>query len=220
MKSIRILQLYALVGVLHLVSDFGNIEVLRMFSKMALMPILAWYVYQKSGFRIKNILLALFFAWLGDTFLFFAKANESFFLLGLGSFLLMQLIYIASFWRNKGQWIWSTQNVWLGISCLIYLAGMLSLLLPQLPSALLIPVTIYAIVITSMGINSVAQQQRLGDQWRYLCLGAVLFIISDTCIALSKFLPNLNQAPLLDMVVMPTYILAQGLIVWAMCSKS
>jgi uncharacterized membrane protein YhhN len=219
MKPYRFLQLYAMVGALHLASDFLDLETSRMITKMALMPILAIYAYQKIGFGIKNLLLALFFAWLGDTFLFFAKANELFFLSGLGSFLVMQLLYTASFWRNNGQWIWNTRNKIIVLFCISYLIGMLWILLPELPSGLQIQVAIYAIVIAGMCANTAAQQQRMGDNWRFLGLGALLFMVSDTCIAMSKFLPNLSITALLDTAVMPTYIVAQGLIVWMMCSS-
>ncbi len=183
------------------------------------MPVLAYYLYQKTKFRFPILIVALVFACLGDTFLLFVPQGEQFFLLGLASFFVMQLLYGIAFWRYGGVLQLNTQSIIIGLVSLFFLFGLLSVLIPNLPAPLLVPVICYASVIALMCMSTSVQQTHLASNWKYLWIGAAFFMFSDACIALTKFLPNLEHKNLLDGAVMPTYILAQALIVWSFSEK-
>ena len=71
------------------------------FSKPLLMTVLAiWFYFcTKNNFTVfsKFILAGIIFSIGGDTFLMFVDKNPVFFLVGLGNFLITQLLYIFAF---------------------------------------------------------------------------------------------------------------------------
>ena len=209
-------RLYIILAISHLVISYcTDFEMAHMVTKMLLMPVLAYYLYQKTDFRFPILIVALGFACLGDTFLLFVQKGEQFFLLGLASFFVMQLLYAIAFWRYGGVLQFNAQSIIIGVISLFFLFDLLSVLIPNLPAPLLIPVICYASMIALMCVSTSAQQTHLAQNWNYLWIGAAFFMFSDACIALTKFLPNLEQKNSIDIFVMPTYILAQALIVWS-----
>jgi uncharacterized membrane protein YhhN len=83
-------------------------------------------------------------------------------------------------------------------------------LLPNMDAAMQLPVAVYALAITAM-VGSVTNLQGLIDAsiFRPLLAGVLLFLLSDTLIAVNKFLTPL---PLAGLAIMATYLLAQYLI--------
>ena len=75
-----------------------------------------------------------------------------------------------------------------------------------------IPVTVYTSVIMIMGISALF---RKADGANLVLIGAILFICSDSLLALNKFYHGFEAA---DFWVMLTYILAQYFIVSGMIS--
>jgi uncharacterized membrane protein YhhN len=76
---------------------------------------------------------------------------------------------------------------------------------------MLVPVSLYTIVIITMAIAAVMRKGRTIDKsFIMVYSGALLFIMSDAMIAINKFLNPLVQARLL---IMATYIAAQLLII-------
>ena len=87
--------LYLIVGVINVYAQFVDDAMINQFTKPVLMPILIYLVFVKAdGFvNLARLLLslALIFAWVGDMLLL-VTGDELFFLGGLGSFLVMQLL--------------------------------------------------------------------------------------------------------------------------------
>ena len=169
-------------------------------TKPLLMPILMFMAFQ-MGLKARNLYLALFFSLLGDIFLMFG--GEIYFMMGLGSFLIAHLFYIWLFKRDF-------QFNWLrALPFLIITSSYFLFIKSGIEQNLLLPVAIYCLVITFMGIFAASRKT---NQYSYfiVLLGSILFIISDSLIAFNKFYTPL---PLSSLWVMSTYGLAQFLIV-------
>jgi len=163
------------------------------------------------GFRVDGLLgTALALSSLGDFLLGVRRIGsldgESLFLLGLGSFLIAHLVYIALF-RKYLTLVWwkpGPARMWGVLAILVALASMLGILRHSLGS-LLIPVVVYSLVLSGMGISAM-----LADLGTPLAaFGALLFIASDAMIAITKFrgpFPGSGQ------LIWITYYAAQFLI--------
>jgi len=169
---------------------------------LLLISLMAYYVLSNSHVD-KLFVLALFFAFLGDTFLL----SNDYFLFGLGSFLVMQLLYAYCFFKQGGQ---LTVYKTLGCAAIAFSTGaILYLLIPDLSEELKIPVVVYSISIGLMAIAAIARKHTGSDYW-FIFFGVISFLISDSVLGLNKFGSGFELAGLL---VMFTYILAQYLIV-------
>ena len=190
------------------ISQFTEIHA---FTKPMLMPALALFFYFKTKenyhIRKKNwIFLALFFAWFGDIFLMMAGNAPNYFILGLASFLVMQLLYIYIFkvFTFKGlieKWPFAGAIFFVAFFLLFYL-------MPHLGS-FKIPVIFYFLAILGMVFSALGlwNRQFFG---KIVFLGAVLFLISDSLIAINKFHTTI---PFSGFWIMATYILAQWFII-------
>lgn len=157
----------------------------------------------------KWLLAALFFSLVGDSLLLFQERKSIFFLLGLSSFLLAHVCYIIFFGK-----IWKKEAVqvrWLiPLAAVVYYAGLVYVLFPHLQD-MTAPVMVYGVVISAMLVLAAHMQfirNRKAGSW--LMTGAVLFVISDSVLALNKFYKPFSGA---DIVIMVTYGLAQLFIV-------
>jgi uncharacterized membrane protein YhhN len=163
------------------------------------------------GFRVDGLLGgALALSSLGDFFLGVRRLGsldgESLFLLGLGSFLIAHLVYIALFRKHQALVWWKPGRVrvWGVLAILIALGSVLGMLQPSLGS-MLIPVAVYSLVLCCMGISAM-----LADLGSPLAgLGALLFIASDAMIAIDKFR---GPFPGDEQLIWITYYSAQFLI--------
>jgi uncharacterized membrane protein YhhN len=202
MKLKRILIVYGIISCVELLAVHS---VIRFATKPLLMILLGIYVYSydlKPASR-NGLLFTLLFAWLGDVFLLIPGDAALYFQLGLGSFLIMQIAYIRQF-VNMGALRWS----YFLIPVLVYVIGFLSFLYPNLPAALVPPVVVYALALGSM-LYFAFQISRID-----LRLGAFLFVVSDSLLAFGKFY---FEYPWNSFAVMSTYILAQLLLIRALC---
>lgn len=188
------LRLFYVDAVLELLAPWVFPDA-RYVTKPLLMLLLAGFV----GLESKSLLVVLFFAWLGDVFLLIPGDNPLFFQLGLGSFLFMQFAYIRLFHlRSRGFWHWALLPI------AIYVVSLLSFLWPHLAEGLRIPVLVYAVALGAMLYFGI----KLSDQ--VIFWGALLFVISDSLLALGKFY---YAIPGNSFWVMSTYILAQLLLI-------
>lgn len=202
-------MIFLLIALLHLFAIGLGYESLRTYTKPLLLPILAITVYSKTApGRDRNIFIcALLFSFLGDVLLMFEHVHPLFFIFGLVSFLLAHILYIVFFLgigkqHNKK---FAVQPVIL----LLVLAYGLSLLLFLWPSLgdLKIPVAVYAFVICSMLLGSIAVQKMLDKTTgMYFLAGALLFVSSDSILAINKFYQAFSIGPVL---IMLTYCAAQ-----------
>lgn len=155
------------------------------------------------------IIAALVFSIAGDTLLMFVNQNERFFLLGLSAFLLAHIFYIICFHKIKtkeqvaGKWQWS-------IIVLIYYFFIISFLMPHL-GGMKIPVLVYGLVISFMLFTAMLLYDLNDNKTaRYLLTGALLFVISDSVLAINKFYRPLAFS---GWMIMTTYVLAQWMLV-------
>ncbi len=162
-------------------------------------PILSLAVFAFSSIPgAKGILIGvgLLFSGFGDILLH--VDGVAYFVHGLGSFLIAHLFYIGAFLRQPA-FIRSRLPVLMAI--VVYGVIMGVLLFPHLGD-MLIPVAAYLLIILVMGISAA-----LGTANQTLVIvGAVLFILSDSLIAVNRFL---TPVPLSDFLIMITYYLAQ-----------
>lgn len=156
---------------------------------------------------------ALFFSFWGDVLLLF---KEQFFVFGLASFLLAHILYIKITLSLVK--ITSHKKI-LSVSLpfVIFLISFLSLLNDNL-GEMQIPVITYGIIISLFGtvaLLNYVQEKSTANLW--LFLGAIIFIISDSLIAINKFYaPN----EMYQLLIMLTYIIAQYLICKAIIAKT
>ena len=201
-------------AMLELATTVWSLPVLHLITKPLLMVLLAGYflsiVNTQKGNLKYVLLLALFFSWLGDCFLIY-KEDTLFFMLGLGSFLLAHIAYIVSFIKFK-KVITYPAITSLVVVFIIYTLVLMYVLWSGL-GQMKIPVVIYAIVLTLMGITGVVHNIRVNI---LPVIGVVLFIISDSLIAYTKFVGPLYVSGLL---IMATYIMAQFLIIQGLSKR-
>ncbi len=153
--------------------------------------------------------MALLFSWLGDVLLMFQQKDPLFFLLGLSSFLIAHIFYIIFFYR-VGIEEKVRVNPWLLLIVAIYYIALITLLSPHL-GEMKVPVFIYGIVISFMfmlAMHMLSIKNKRVGQW--MMAGALLFVISDSTLAINKFYRGFEIA---GVVVMLTYGLAQLFII-------
>jgi uncharacterized membrane protein YhhN len=212
MKHTLFFKIYFFISLIYLLALLFGYEYLDLYLKPALIPLLGFAVYAYKRFPSRNSLLtALAFSWVGDIVLLFADIAEIYFILALASFLISHLIYCTLF--NKQKAVEIRNNIVFRIGCLIillYVVGMISFLLPTL-GTLKVPVIIYAFVISTMllfAFNGFLSWSKPGN--KYVFYGAVIFIISDSILAINKFYTPIQKG---SFFIMVTYLVAQYLIV-------
>lgn len=139
----------------------------------------------------------------GDVFLMLPRDR---FVMGLASFLVAHLAYSAAFWPPGGG-----LAVVLGLVLLLAIGGVvLAVLWPGLPPRLRLPVTAYVGVIIVMVWLAGARWASEGTEAALAAaVGAVLFMGSDTLLALDRFRRRIPHARLW---VLATYYAGQYLI--------
>jgi uncharacterized membrane protein YhhN len=140
--------------------------------------------------------MALLFSATGDILL--ASTIENSFIFGLLSFAVAHLCYAVGFWP----WCrWSNKALLKALPLVGILLVVLLLVLPH-TAELRLPVLVYMGIISLMAVLAIFSQV----QTPYLFIGAFLFVISDSLIAVNKFVIPL---PAQHLLVMLTYYLAQ-----------
>lgn len=200
------------ISAAHLLAQLFDNQNFALITKVLLMPSLAFWYYQTTSpkERLNSVLLALLFSWLGDCLLILSKEQAQFFLLGLASFLLAHCHYIYTFIKNGKRFQLNLFSIMIISLTVSYLVSLLSILLPALPSAMKMPVIAYGTILCSTLCASLFLKERLSYHWLFLFLGIVLFITSDSLIALNRFRTDLVQSlPNVSFLIMITYIFAQ-----------
>jgi uncharacterized membrane protein YhhN len=216
MKRNSFLILFTLAGLATILSNLNGMGNVQYWSKPLLMTFLAGYYIAKttSEERSLSVLVALAFSFLGDSFLMFEQVDQLYFMLGLGSFLLAHLTYIIAYKHHvhasDGDELTGLRRVRLAFPIILAGSGLLIVLFPHLGD-LKLPVVIYAVILMLMVLNALFRYNRTSSEsfWFVFC-GAVLFMVSDSLLALNKFLRPL---PFAGIGIITTYIAAQFLIV-------
>ena len=205
------LKIFAGISVFYLILLFIGQDEIAWYLKPILLPFLILETYSSENFKTKNLLLsALFFSWIGDIILMFVDKGELYFIFGLVSFLIAHIIFILLFTKQEKENATTNKLFWVGLIIVgIYLFGMLSLLYPSLGD-LKIPVTVYAITISTMLLMAIKGYFNWSKPSNLtVLLGALIFVSSDSILAINKFHSELPKSGFLIMI---TYIVAQFLI--------
>lgn len=189
------------ISAIHLVGQLMGSGFVQTATKPLLMPaLLGWAVTAMPPGRFRVLLLiALVWSWLGDLGLM--PDGETWFLLGLGAFLVAQLTYATAFWPFRTQSLLARPVTALPYG--VVLVGLLVVLWGDLGD-LRIPVIVYATVIVSMAVLATGLN-------RATAIGAGLFVVSDALIALHSLTGTL-RLPAHGFWVMLTYLAAQALL--------
>ncbi|MVM28615.1 lysoplasmalogenase [Spirosoma sp. HMF4905] len=219
-KPTRLFTLtFVAISLLEMIGDTQSIQWIHYGCKPLIMLLLLGYSWQQNrttGFSatVRWLMIGMVFALLGDIFLMIREVDL--FAPGLGAFLLMQLCYCRSFWLSihvSGQSIYPRSFLLTAIPFILYDSIFLFLLKPkffQNPALtpLWWPVVGYIFCLSTMGI--LAFQRRGLARYSWVAIGAILFILSDSAIAIDKFLQPIMGA---TWFIMSTYAVAQYMIV-------
>jgi len=207
--------LYVLLGITHVTTEYFNLALPALCSKVLLLPVLM--AAFRLSFRaplspiIKGILLAQLFSWFGDLLLI-RSIDKMYFILGLLAFLVSHLAYILSFRKeisNKPRVAVMINDPWMVLPFIVFGLGMLWWMWDGLGSMRL-PVAAYTTVITSMLAMSFNRLKLVsGTSFWLVFIGAALFVASDSMIAINRFIEAFNGS---REAIMSTYIAAQFLI--------
>ncbi len=195
---------YTVVGLLHLVAIAVGADAVVTVTKPLLMPALlvALLLALPAPARRSEVALwtglGILFGWLGDVFLMDAGLG---FVIGLGFFLLGHAAYIVLFARRL---LLRRPRRW----SIVYAAWFVALLVVLAPhaGALLVPLALYGLTLAVLGATASGCSP-------WIATGAACFVVSDSILGLDRFLPGF-ALPGVDLVIMTTYLVAQGLICW------
>ncbi len=207
--------LYFTIGILNLLAGQCHIDWLNYLTKPLLMISLGFIYYRnlesKLNFSDKLILGALSFSCLGDILLMFQGYHAQFFLFGLLSFLVTQIAY---------SWIFSFEykrNFYYRLPFIAYSYDVFLIIKSSLSDFMIVPVFAYIIAITTMGMRAAERITYPPSSYTFVLLGAILFILSDSIIAINKFSYSIPSA---DFLIMSTYIIGQYLVVEGLLKRN
>jgi uncharacterized membrane protein YhhN len=173
--------------------------------------VLACGPWRKASLKVLT-LLALSFSMAGDVLLM-NDENESFFLFGLGAFLLAHIFYMSTFIltpRLPLEIPFLKRNPW----SVFLTAGYIGLLFRELKDDaghMAGPVLFYAITIGLMLLMALNREKHVSPKsFQLVLIGALLFVISDSLLAWNRFLHPIPNSPIW---ILGTYAWAQFLIV-------
>ena len=154
------------------------------------------------------VILALLFSWAGDVFLI----SGDWFVAGLASFLLAHVFYIIAYQKTgaAGSGL-RTQDITVFAT---YGAALIWVVYAGLGD-LKAPVLLYALVLLAMGVWALKRRNGTNEtSFRLVTAGAVLFVLSDSLIAVNKFAFAIPAERILVMSIYMTaqYLIVQGLI--------
>lgn len=204
-----------IVAVLHLftASRPGEFPELALYSKAALMPILLFSCFALKSKNVRAVgiplIIALIFSWIGDIVL----TNEEWFLYGLGAFFLAHVAYIISFVKSNfsNHEVALIHKVPIFMFAFVFFGALMFLYLKPNLDDMILPVMAYVAIIIGMNIAALNRYKKVNNKSFWLIMiGAMLFLFSDSLIAINKFDHTIEYA---RVYIMFTYILAQYLIV-------
>ena len=212
--SLLLHLIFAVIVLLELSGRFlDNIHLEYMVKPLIMIWIAIYFmIFKKKKTFVVPVLLAFFFSWLGDIFLMFSGKNELFFFAGVGGFFCAQITYIYTFSRyseSKGKG-YLQKNPLLIIPFLAFVVGILVLLFPGLEGMMKPIIVLYALSLMGMSMMALNRLGKVGrSSYLLVFIGSLLFLLSDSMIALNKFYSEFWMA---GFWIMITYISAQYLI--------
>lgn len=207
MKHYKLHIVFFGIALLHLFAIYFNLPNLRYISKPLICLFLIYILFKETGFKRnieKNIATGLFFGCLGDIFLMMQDQ----FIFGLTSFLIGHVLYVIAFIKqtNPKQLVKHKGYILIAGILFTYSYYLYSVLKPSL-GPLKIPVILYIIVIGLMAFFAYTRKQQVGFlSFLTIFIAAIFFIISDSILAVDKFVVYISNSGL---IIMGSYILAQ-----------
>ncbi len=209
-----LLLIYFVALAIEIFASFTENLQMQSFSKPSLMLVLLFYYAintRKFASAKYLIISALVFSWLGDVLLLLDKEFKTFFIYGLSAFLVAHIFYIFYFWKiRKLNNIANLPNALIFAGIAAYTVALFVFVAPGAQN-LLVPVAVYALVISIMSAASWTAFDLPKQTFGKICVaGTFLFLVSDSILAINRFVASFTFAPVL---IMLTYALAQLLIV-------
>lgn len=216
--------LYFITAIIEVFAEVTDNNVIRFVSKPLLMIVLIGFYTQAVGDKWKKVhklmRVAFFFSWVGDVALMFVFKNENFFLVGLVGFLITHVLYAIAFAdvTDKSAPALLPKKFWVFVPLAIYMVALLSLLVPgitgnPLTQPFLVPVLVYSTAIATMTVFAINRFGRVNEKSFALVFGgALLFMFSDSIIAINKFLHPFGMAGIFIMIlyISGQYLIAKG----------
>jgi uncharacterized membrane protein YhhN len=152
------------------------------------------------------ITIGLLFSLAGDVALLWPSR---YFLYGLLAFLLTHIAYLVAFTRDAK--FPARPLLWIPY---LAIAGALStVLFPNVPNHLRVPVALYSLLLASMAAQAMGRSLILKTRpARLAAIGAIFFMLSDLLLAFDRFHTSIPLAPALILI---PYYLAQWLIAYS-----
>lgn len=212
------LAIYGLATTGTIIGEMSGAHVVvYLFKPLMLLVLSSWFYFntRRIGDRFTLLVQAgLFFGLIGDIALMFQHLDEFNFLIGLGAFLVAQLCYTIAFIQNivdvgpsRAPWT----PLFIAFVLIVYGYFFAERLVPAVDESVRIPVGIYAITITLMGLGAAFRWGRTYVRsFVMVFVGALFFIASDSLLAINRFIEPFQAA---GWSVMLTYAIAQLLIV-------
>ncbi len=211
-----VLWLFLLTSVVELASRIYALTALHLVSKpLLLIWLMVYYVYSVKREEFSKVIsLALIFSWLGDVLLMFQDEGELYFIFGLLAFLLAHLFYLFAYrqhrYEDETKALIGVQRFRFSFPIILAGTGLIAVLYNHLGN-LQIPVLVYAVVLVAMVLNALFRFGRTStSSFAMVFSGAILFMVSDSLIAITKFLEPIAYS---GFWIMLTYTTAQFLIV-------
>lgn len=201
----------AMLDIWAVITKNESVEVIVKPLLMMLLVVVYLVSVKKPNFWF---VLGLFFSFLGDSFLLFSGAN--YFMFGLAAFLLAHVVYI----KITVGYLQSELTVKMISSAVPFVLFFVLLLVVVYDNLgeMLLPVVVYGITISTFGsVALLNYRSERSTENTWLLIGALIFIVSDSLIALNKFY---EPSEFYSISIMITYILAQFLICKSMVLKA
>ncbi|MDB4583084.1 lysoplasmalogenase [Draconibacterium sp.] len=217
MKKFLIHFLFFVIVVGDLTGEFLQIPWIDyVFKPFIMIWIGGYFLYQAKNIDktvVQFAALAFLFSWSGDMFMMFAAKEFLYFVLGIASFLTAQILYTFLFLRTidlsgkkpflKKKPFWTIPYIAFGLIMYIILFNRLG---PVLRVAIFIYI-VAILTMSSMALNRYGNTHPIS--FNLIFAGSLLFVLSDSMIAINRFLIPI---PYEGLFIMTTYIGAQYLI--------
>ena len=201
-KGINLLSLVLACIAIYL--DFNGYGLYLIFKPLTTIFIvsLVFFTPKLEHTKFKLLMMIAFgFCLFGDILLL----NPSYFVFGLVAFLLAHILFIVAFIEHKG-----FRCHWTSFVLLFVIGGAIFFWLKPDLGDFMIPVLVYVLVITSMAWQGIGLYLReKGKAYLWIALAVLLFMLSDSLLAINKFKAPFPYA---SMLILGTYWLSISLL--------
>lgn len=218
-----LLFFYIVISLIHLYSCHYKVNIVRKVTKLFLMPTLGLLYYfgtSKEKFS-KNVLLGIFFGFLGDALLLVDDPFSPLFVPGIVSFFIGHILYLVSFLRETGFNNYKKHFIFLtfisGIFFYIEKFAFQYLKDGFAKGDVMIPCVSYLTLLMLLNITSGFYSYTYFNKYSLLTfIGSFIFFISDFILVRKMFYEDNKYY---QVSLMTTYILAQSLICYGLAHR-